>query len=246
MAEQAQGDQALARVPEHIGFIMDGNGRWAQARGLPRNAGHQAGRENVRKVLEDCADFGIKVVTLYAFSTENWKRPVSEVRGLMSIFESATDEDIRELDRNGIQVRHIGRLEGLSPLLRRKINRSVEATKDNQRLIANIALNYGGRAEIVDAVRQCIADGLTADEITEEALGARLSTRDCPDPDLIVRTAGEMRMSNFLVWQAAYAEYYVSEKYWPDFDRQELEKALIAFGGRHRRFGQLDWQMKGE
>ena len=244
MSEQPLPTSALARVPQHVAMIMDGNGRWAQERGLPRSAGHQAGRENVRPVLEACVDFGIRYVTLYAFSTENWNRPVSEVRSLMSLFESATDRDIRELDENGIQIRHLGRLEGLSRLLRQKIERAIQTTQHNDRLIVNIALNYGGRVEVVDAVREIVREGVPPQEITEETISAHLGTASCPDPDLIIRTAGEMRMSNFLIWQAAYAEYYVTDTYWPDFDKEELYKALLAYGQRKRRFGQLNSQVE--
>lgn len=238
--------EPLAKVPQHIAIIMDGNGRWAQARGLPRNQGHQAGRDNVQRIIEACADFDIKVLTLYAFSTENWKRPVAEVKGLMNLFESATDRDIRELDENNVRVRHLGRMEGLSAMLRRKIARSVETTKNNQRITVNIALNYGGRAEIVDAVREIVRSGMAPEEITEETISSYLDTADMPDPDLIIRTAGEMRLSNFLVWQAAYAEYYVTAKYWPDFDQQELYQALQSYAQRKRRFGKLNWQTSAE
>lgn len=237
-------DAAALKIPQHVAMIMDGNGRWARERGLPRNAGHQAGRDNVRQVLENCADFGIKYVSLYAFSTENWKRPETEVRGLMNIFESASDRDIRDLDENGVQVRHLGRMEGLSFPLRHKIQRAIERTSHNDRLIVNIALNYGGRAEIVDAVRQIIREGIAPEDVSEDVISERLGTATCPDPDLIIRTAGEMRLSNFVIWQAAYAEYYVTDRYWPDFDRGELHKALLAYGQRSRRFGQLNWQVK--
>ena len=246
MSEKPLDATALSRVPQHVAMIMDGNGRWARERGLPRNAGHQAGRDNARQVLENCADFGIKYVSLYAFSTENWNRPETEVRGLMNIFENASDKDIRELDENGVQVRHLGRMEGLSFPLRRKILRSVETTRHNDRLIVNIALNYGGRGEIVDAVREIVREGMAPEDITEDTISSHLCTATCPDPDLIIRTAGEMRLSNFMIWQVAYAEYYVTDKYWPDFDREELAKALLAYGQRDRRFGKLDQQVKDD
>ena len=233
----------LEKVPAHIAIIMDGNGRWAQEQGKPRNYGHQAGRDNVRRIIEACADVGIRYLTLYAFSTENWKRPVSEVRNLMNLFESATDRDIKELDENDVKVRHLGSLQGLSALLRNKIQRAIDRTAGNERITVLIALNYGGRAEIVDAVQQMIREGISAKEITEEAISAHLGTAGIPDPDLVIRTAGEMRLSNFLIWQAAYAEYYVTDAYWPDFDRQELYKALEAYSQRKRRFGQLNSQV---
>ena len=234
---------SLGKIPQHVAFIMDGNGRWAQARGLPRNAGHRAGRENVRRVLDACQEFGVRHVTLYAFSTENWKRPTDEVRGLMNLFENATDSELEELHQKGVQIRHLGRMEGLSALLRNRIRHAIRQTRDNQNLVLSIALNYGGRAEIVDAVRRMIGEGLRPEDVTEASLGSYLYTAGLPDPDLVVRTAGELRLSNFLVWQAAYAEYYVTPTFWPDFDREELRKALLAFDQRHRRFGQLDQQV---
>jgi undecaprenyl diphosphate synthase len=197
----------------------------------------------VRRIIEACAEFGVRYLTIYAFSTENWKRPISEVRNLMNLFENATDRDIQELDENDVEVRHLGSLEGLSVLLRNKIQRAVDRTRGNQRITVLVALNYGGRAEIVDAVRQMVQEGVTPKEVTEEAISAHLGTSDIPDPDLIIRTAGEMRLSNFLVWQAAYAEYYVTDTYWPDFDKGELYKALEAYGQRKRRFGQLNSQV---
>jgi len=242
----AEGDAgaSLGKIPQHVAFIMDGNGRWAQARGLPRNAGHRAGRENVRRVLDACGEFGIKHVTLYAFSTENWKRPTDEVRGLMNLFENATDSELAELHHNGVQIRHLGRQEGLSPLLRNRLNHAAQQTRNNTKLVLSIALNYGGRAEIVDAVRRMIEAGLRPEDVTEESLSRYLYTAGLPDPDLVVRTAGEMRLSNFMVWQAAYAEYYSTPTFWPDFDREELRKALASYDQRHRRFGQLDQQAK--
>lgn len=234
----------LEVVPRHVAFIMDGNGRWARQRGLPRSAGHRAGRDTARRVVEACADFGIRYVTLYAFSTENWKRPLDEVRSLMDLFADFSDEDIAELQCNGVQVRHIGRLEGLPSLLRHKIQHVLESTRRNDRLIMNIALNYGGRAELVDAVKQIIRDSVKPEEVDEPLISRYLYTAGVPDPDLVVRTAGEMRLSNFLIWQAAYAEYYSTPTYWPDFGKRELYEALLAFSRRSRRFGQLDEQVR--
>jgi undecaprenyl diphosphate synthase len=218
---------------------MDGNGRWARQRGLPRLAGHRAGVENIRRVLRACVELGVKMLTIYAFSTENWKRPEDEVSGLMSIFSGVIVRELEDLHREGVQLRHIGRLEGISDNLKAQVRRAIDLTRHNDRLILNIAFNYGGRAEIVDCVRAIVRAGYAAEEVTEEVISRHLYTAGCPDPDLIIRTSGELRTSNFLIWQAAYAEYYVTPVYWPDFDRAELEKALAAYAGRERRFGDV-------
>jgi undecaprenyl diphosphate synthase len=223
---------AIEHIPRHIGFVMDGNGRWAKERGLPRLAGHRAGGENTKRVLNACAKYGIKIVTLFGFSTENWKRPEEEVRGLMNLFEEAIDKGVIELHRNGVQLRHIGRLEGLPESLRKKIQDAVELTKNNKKFILNFAFNYGGRAEIVDAVKRIIEDGIDPEAVDEELFSRYLYTAGLPDPDLIIRTGGEMRLSNFLLWQTAYSEYYSTPVYWPDFDEAELEKALLAYSKR--------------
>ncbi len=227
------------RIPRHIGIIMDGNGRWAKARGLPRLAGHRAGTQNIRRVLEACRDFGVEVLTIYAFSTENWQRPPREVEGLMRLLSLSIHKQLKELDQEGVQIRLCGRLEGVMPRLRRRIEEAVERTKDNNRIILNVAFNYGGRAEILDAVRAIVREGIPAEEITEDVFSAHLYTAGLPDPDLIIRTSGEFRLSNFLIWQAAYAEFYVTPAYWPDFDRQELMKAIQDYASRERRFGRL-------
>lgn len=216
---------------------MDGNGRWARARGLPRLAGHRAGTENLRRVLRAAVEFGVQVLTLYAFSTENWGRPESEVSGLLSIFERVIDRELSELRKESVQLRHIGRLEHVSPKLRQKIVDAIALTKDNQRLILNVAFDYGGRAELVDAIRRIIADGVPAEQIDESLISSYLYTAGCPDPDLVIRTSGEMRLSNFLIWQAAYAEIYTTPTLWPDFGKDELYKALETFNERERRFG---------
>jgi undecaprenyl diphosphate synthase len=229
----------LEHIPYHLGIIMDGNGRWARQRGLPRLAGHRAGTENIRPVLTGCVEFGIKVLTIYAFSTENWKRPEEEVKGLMSIFARVIDRELNELHGEGVQLRHVGRLEGISKSLKAKVHQAIDLTKDNDRIVLNVAFNYGGRAEIVDAVKRIIRDGVQAEDVTEEVIGRYLYTTDCPDPDLIIRTSGEFRTSNFLLWQAAYAEYYVTPTYWPDFNKEELYKALTAYSQRDRRFGEV-------
>ena len=218
---------------------MDGNGRWAKARGLPRLAGHRAGTENLRRVLRYCMDLDIKVLTIYAFSTENWERPPSEVRGLMSILERVIDRELKDLDANGIQIRHLGRLEGVSERLQRRIKQALEVTAHNDRFILNVAFNYGGRAELVDAIREIIAEGVPLDQVDETLLSNHLYTKGLPDPDLIIRTSGELRVSNFLLWQGAYSEYYVTPTYWPDFDRKELLQALAQYSKRERRFGGL-------
>ena len=218
---------------------MDGNGRWAKKRRLPRLMGHQAGTENTRRVLRACGEFGIKIVTLYGFSTENWQRPNDEVEGLFSIFEGAIDREVPELNRNGVRLRHLGRTEGLPERLVQKIESAMELTKDNDRLILNLAFNYGGRAEIVDATRRIIAEGIDATAIDEALFSSYLYTAGLPDLDLVIRTGGEMRLSNFLLWQTAYAEYYATPTFWPDFDEAELEKALLAYSQRTRKFGRL-------
>ncbi|OGO13763.1 MAG: di-trans,poly-cis-decaprenylcistransferase [Chloroflexi bacterium RBG_13_66_10] len=218
---------------------MDGNGRWARARGLPRLAGHRAGTENLRRVIRACVEFGIKYLTIYAFSTENWGRPQEEVRGLMSIIEEVIDRELDELHREGTQLRHIGRLEGIDPRLREKVLQAIELTKDNHRLVLNVAFNYGGRDEIIHAVREIVADGVLPEDVDESLIKRYLYTADCPDPDLIIRTSGELRVSNFLIWQGAYAEWYVTPTYWPDFGREELLEALRQYALRDRRFGRV-------
>jgi undecaprenyl diphosphate synthase len=226
-------------VPQHVAIIMDGNGRWAAKRHLPRLRGHRAGTENIRRVIRAFAEHGVRYLTLYAFSTENWGRPEDEVRGLMDIIAEVIDRETEELHKNGARLVHIGREEGLSDSLITKVRYAQERTRENDRIVVNVAFNYGGRAEIVDAVRRMVADGLTPDEITEETMGRYLYT-DAPDPDLVIRTAGEMRLSNFLIWQAAYSEYYSTPVFWPDFGREEIEQALAAYAHRERKFGGLN------
>ncbi|MBN2305968.1 MAG: di-trans,poly-cis-decaprenylcistransferase [Anaerolineae bacterium] len=225
------------KVPYHLAVIMDGNGRWAKARGLPRQAGHRAGVENLRRVLRACGEFGIKILTIYAFSTENWGRPAAEVRGLLNILEMVIDRELKQLNDNGVQLRHIGELDGLSDMLQRKVCDAIELTRNNDQLILNVAFNYGGRQELVQAIRRIIADGVPPDDIDETLIDYYLYTGGLPDPDLVVRTGGEMRLSNFLLWQASYAEYYSTPTYWPDFDKDEMLKAIEYFGRRERRFG---------
>jgi undecaprenyl diphosphate synthase len=220
-------------------MIMDGNGRWALSRGLPRLAGHKAGTENLRRVIRSTVEFGVKYLTIYAFSTENWGRPMEEVRGLMSILEDVIDRELNELHKEGVQLRHIGRLERLAPRLQEKVLEAIELTKNNDRLILNVAFNYGGRDEIVHAIQKMIKDGIPSEEVTDELVSRYLYTAGVPDPDLIIRTSGELRVSNFLIWQAAYSEWYVTPTYWPDFDKEEYRRALEAFARRDRRFGKV-------
>jgi undecaprenyl diphosphate synthase len=230
---------AITRVPHHVGIVMDGNGRWAQARGLPRAAGHKAGTENIRRVLRAATDFGIQVLTVYAFSTENWARPQEEVRGLMRLLAQRIKRETKALHAEGVCIRHSGRLDGISPHLAKQIQDAVALTCNNQRIIFNVAFNYGGRAEIVDAVRHIMRDGHPPEAVNEEMISQYLYTGDLPDPDLIIRTAGEYRLSNFLIWQAAYAEYYATPTLWPDFDEMGLAAALEAYSQRERRFGRV-------
>ena len=218
---------------------MDGNGRWANARGLPRIAGHRAGTDNIKPILEACVEFGVKILTIYAFSTENWDRPPDEVRGLLGLLGEVIRRETQNLHKNGVRVRHIGRTEGLAPALLQSIERSVELTRNNTRITLNVAFNYGGRAEIVDAARTLIRNGVRPEEVTEDVFASNLYTASQPDPDLIIRTGGDMRLSNFLLWQAAYAEYYTTPLYWPEFNREALYEALHAYQSRDRRFGRV-------
>ena len=228
------------KTPQHVAIIMDGNGRWALSRGLPRLAGHRAGTENLRRIIRASSDFNVKYLTIYAFSTENWRRPPAEVQGLMHILEDVIDRELEELYEEGVKLRHLGRLDKLAPKLRKKVTRAVELTKDNSRLNLNIAFNYGGRDEIVYAVQNIIREGLPADDVTIDLIGQYLFTAGIPDPDLIIRTSGELRTSNFLIWQSAYSEWYVTPTYWPDFDREEYAQALETYAQRDRRFGGID------
>ncbi len=234
-----------SKIPAHIGIIMDGNGRWAQARGLPRLAGHRAGTENLRRVIEACIEFGIKYLTIYAFSTENWGRPLEEIQGLMKIIEDVIERELEELNDQGVQLRHLGRLDRLKPGLRQRVLNAVEVTKHNDRLILNIAFNYGGRDEIVCAIQRMINDGVKAEDVTDELVSQYMFTAGVPDPDLIIRTSGELRSSNFLIWQGAYSEWYFPATYWPDFDKEELRRALEDYSQRQRRYGLTQSQIEG-
>jgi undecaprenyl diphosphate synthase len=227
----------LEHPPYHVGIIMDGNGRWAKMHGKRRIEGHRAGTENLRRILRSSVEFGVKMLTIYAFSTENWKRPPFEVMGLMKILEDVIDRELDELNESGVQLRHIGDLAKLQPMIRKKVLHAIDLTKENDKLVLNVAFNYGGRQEIVDAVKCVIDEGIPSDQLTEEVLSQHMYTANCPDPDLIIRTSGEFRTSNFLIWQAAYAEYYITPTFWPDFDKAEYYKALQSFGQRDRRYG---------
>ncbi|MCA9990409.1 MAG: di-trans,poly-cis-decaprenylcistransferase [Ardenticatenaceae bacterium] len=230
---------AIEVLPRHVAIIMDGNGRWARQRGLPRVAGHRAGAENLRRIINACVEFGVQILTIYAFSTENWDRPESEISGLMKIFTRALDQELDELHDQGVCLHHLGDLNGIDPTLQDKVRRGIEKTKDNNRLILNVAFNYGGRAEILHAVQQILADGIAPEMLTEELFSSYLFTCGLPDPDLVIRTSGELRISNFLIWQAAYAELFATPTYWPDFGREELYDALLEYSHRERRFGAL-------
>jgi undecaprenyl diphosphate synthase len=229
----------LEKIPQHVAIIMDGNGRWALQRGLPRLAGHKAGTENLRRVIRSTVEFGVKYLTIYAFSTENWGRPPEEVKGLMYILEDVIDRELNELHKEGVQLRHIGRLERLAPSLQEKVLDAIEVTKNNDRLILNIAFNYGGRDEIVQAIQRMMKDGVPPEKVTDELVSQYLYTAGVPDPDLIIRTSGELRVSNFLIWQAAYSEWYITPTFWPDFDKDEYRRALEAFSHRERRYGKV-------
>ena len=226
-----------ATVPRHVGIIMDGNGRWAQRQGLPRAAGHEAGTRNIRRISEKAHELGVGVLTLYAFSTENWTRPDWEVKALMRIFGETVRREKSTILENNIQLHVIGRLEGIPAPLRSEILAVVDQSARNDGLKLNVAFNYGGRAEILDAVKRMLRDRVDPERVDEELFSRYLYTAELPDPDLVIRTAGEMRLSNFLIWQAAYSEYFSTPVLWPDFDQQEFESAIQAYAKRQRKFG---------
>jgi undecaprenyl diphosphate synthase len=231
--------ESIKKIPTHIAIIMDGNGRWALEKGLPRLSGHRAGTENLREVIESCAEFGIKYLTIYAFSTENWKRPQEEIQGLMRIFKNMLDRELQNLHENGVQLRHLGSLDRIDKELQKKVAEAIKLTKDNQTLVLNVAFNYGGRDEILRAVKKIINNGHDGEDLDAEEFSKFLYTSDSPDPDLIIRTSGEYRSSNFMIWQGAYSEWYFTPTYWPDFNREELLKALVEFDQRDRRYGEV-------
>jgi len=229
----------ITRLPNHVAIIMDGNGRWAEQHGLLRLEGHQAGAENIRPIIKCLNQYQIRCVTLYGFSTENWNRPEEEVDGLLHLFEESINKYISELHENSIKLHHLGRLEEFPQSLQSAINRAVELTKNNTGMILSFALNYGGRLEILDAVRHIITEGIPIQNIDERLFSSYLYTAGLPDVDLIIRTSGEYRISNFLIWQSAYSEYYFTDVLWPDLNQEEIEKALLAYSQRQRRFGRL-------
>jgi undecaprenyl diphosphate synthase len=223
--------------PRHVAVIMDGNRRWARQRGLPEAEGHAAGVEAIRPLLRRATERGVSVLSLYAFSRENWSRSRDEVQTLFGLLESAIRDETPELVRQGVRVRILGRMDELPLATRASIEEALAATAAGSRMTLNVAFNYSGRSEIVDAARRCIADGVPAESLDEAAIGARLYTSDLPDPDLLIRTGGDLRISNFLIWQAAYAELFFSERLWPDFDPDAFDEALAEYARRSRRFG---------
>ncbi|MEC7948760.1 MAG: isoprenyl transferase [Myxococcota bacterium] len=238
-----------ARVPRHVAIIMDGNGRWAEARGLPRVAGHEEGANSVREIVRACRKAGVEALTLYSFSTENWRRPKTEVGALMSLLQRYVLQERQELMENGIRLQAIGQVERLPVFVRTPLRALVRESRENHSMTLNLALSYGGRAEIVDAVRSLADDvkrgRLKPDDIDEDSISTRLYTAGQPDPDLLIRTSGELRVSNFLLWQIAYAEIYVTDVAWPDFRVPELEAAFAAYSSRQRRFGKTGAQLRG-
>jgi undecaprenyl diphosphate synthase len=218
---------------------MDGNGRWAAQRGLDRIQGHERGTDNIRRITRAAGELGIEYLTLWAFSTENWSRPADEVEGILRILAKAIDSETEELHRQGARLRHIGELDALEPSLRDSVRAAIDLTRENRSITLTLAFNYGGQREIVHAAQQLIRDGLAPEDVTEQAIRERLYAPDLPDADLIIRTSGEIRMSNFLLWQGAYAEFYFSPKFWPDFDEHDLIEAALDYSRRERRFGAL-------
>lgn len=238
-SESAMAHEVSDAAPVHVAVIMDGNGRWARRRGLGREEGHEAGTENIRQIIEAFADRGVRYLTLYAFSTENWGRPKEEIDGLMRILGEVIEREVEQLHRNGIRVIHIGRLDALPGDLQGRVRDAIALTSENDGMTMAIAFNYGGRREIVDAVRRIVEDGVPAADIDEALVSSYLYTAGIPDPDLVIRTAGEMRLSNFLLWQTAYAEFYTTPTLWPDFGSRDIDCALAEYRERMRRFGGL-------
>jgi undecaprenyl diphosphate synthase len=235
--------KASGNLPKHIAIIMDGNGRWAKKRGLPRMAGHREGINSVRDIVEACGQLGIKVLTLYTFSLENWRRPKFEVSALMGLLVKTINKEVEDLHRNNVQVRTIGHLNDLPSIAQKGMLQAIDRTKANTGLILNLALSYGGRQEILEAVKRIVDD--PPKEITEDLVSSYLSTTGLPDPDLLIRTSGEFRISNFLLWQLAYTEIYVTDVLWPDFRREDLYHAIDEYQSRERRFGLISEQIRG-
>jgi undecaprenyl diphosphate synthase len=227
------------QIPRHVAIIMDGNGRWAMQRGLPRLAGHRSGVDNIRPIIECLSDYGVEYVTVYAFSTENWNRPTEEVEGLMTILHDAIHKETQVLHEMGVRILHLGRTDRLSPELQQSITYAQELTKDNSVITLSVAFDYGGRSEILEAVKRVIREGAPLEQLDEAAFSRYLYTAHMPDPDLIIRTGGELRLSNFLLWQSAYSEYYTTPTLWPDLGEADVDRAMDAFSHRQRRFGTL-------
>lgn len=234
-------DINLDKVPAHIAIIMDGNGRWAKSRFMPRTYGHKVGVETIRKVVKECSRLGVKYLTLYAFSTENWKRPKDEVSALMGLLVKYLRNELEELHKNNVKILTIGDISKLPQACIEELDHAKEKTKDNRGLVMSLALNYGGRNDLVNAVKkisQEVLNGkISIEEIGDDLISNHLSTKESPDPDLVVRTSGEQRLSNFLLWELAYSEFYFTDIHWPDFDEKELQKAIFAYQSRDRRFG---------
>jgi len=229
----------LKRLPVHVAIVPDGNGRWAEKRGLPRLMGHQSGVKNMRTIVEYLNGYGVKNVTLYGFSTENWARPEAEISGLFKILKERIEKDVPKLHRKGIRVKHLGRLSELPQWLQDSVNKAVELTRNNSGMVLSLAFNYGGHIEIVDAVRRIVAEGIPSEKIDEKLISDHLYTAGLPDVDLLIRTADEVRLSNFLIWQTAYSEYYFTKVLWPDIAKSDIDQALLAYSQRERRFGAL-------
>lgn len=235
----AEIDHPVPQLPRHVAIIMDGNGRWACQQGQPRLEGHRAGTQNIRRVIHAFSRYQVEYLTLYAFSTENWGRPPSEVQGLMELMGVVIEREVQDLHAENVRLRHLGRLQHLNPQLRQAVERALRMTEKNTGLTLCVAFDYGGRAEILEAVRRMLRDGVSPEELTEDLFRWYLYAADIPDPDLIIRTAGEQRLSNFLLWQSAYSEYYSTPVLWPDFDAAEVDRAMEVYQQRRRRFGRL-------
>ncbi|MFQ5996499.1 MAG: polyprenyl diphosphate synthase [Dehalococcoidales bacterium] len=239
MKANASIKKQITRLPVHVAIVPDGNGRWAEQHGLPRLAGHRAGVKIMRSMIEYLNDYQIKYVTLYGFSTENWGRPEDEVRGLFRILEERIGKDVPKLHKRGVKVRHLGRLEELPAWLQKSIKNAEDLTRNNTGMTLNLAFNYGGHLEIIDAVRRIVAEGIPPEKIDEKLFSSYLYTAGLPDVDLLIRTGDELRLSNFLIWQTAYSEYYFTQSLWPEFTKEDIDKALLAYSQRERRFGAL-------
>ncbi|MBN4059402.1 di-trans,poly-cis-decaprenylcistransferase [Dehalococcoides mccartyi] len=235
--ETPQAGKLEKSIPRHVAIIMDGNGRWASSRGLDISEGHHAGYENIRRVVSDFAKRGVEYLTLYAFSTENWDRPESEVNGILDLAIAVIAHEAQELHENGVRIKHLGRVDRLSKELREELAQAVEMTAGNTGLTLGLAFDYGGRAEIVQAVKRMVEENISADDVDENKFSEFLYTSDMPDVDLLIRTGGDFRISNFLLWQTAYSEFYSSETWWPDFFGERIDEAFDAFNERKRRFG---------